>query len=156
MLMWLTWQPSAARRNVRMVGDTGAAPVIMSLTRPPRLAWKHITTIFRFSKRMECFWILFELKSWKKKKKSQDAFTEHVTLTWTFLKMSLSHMLSFLTTPFFSSASFLLKAKSSSHLFSGVLAWPNTCGEVRVSQCILYEMLNKAADQRFGSGEVSE
>lgn len=37
---WLTWQPRAARRKVRMVGDTGAAPVIISLTRPPRLAWK--------------------------------------------------------------------------------------------------------------------
>lgn len=37
--MWLTWQPRAALRKVRMVGDTGAAPVIMSLTRPPRLAY---------------------------------------------------------------------------------------------------------------------
>jgi len=33
-----TWQPSAARRKVRTVGETGAAPVIISLTRPPRLA----------------------------------------------------------------------------------------------------------------------
>ncbi len=33
-----TWQPSAARRNVRTVGETGAAPVIISLTCPPRLA----------------------------------------------------------------------------------------------------------------------
>lgn len=35
-----TWQPSAARRNVRMVGDTGAAPVIIILTCPPRLSCK--------------------------------------------------------------------------------------------------------------------
>jgi len=33
-----TWQPSAARRKVRTVGETGAAPVIISLTCPPRLA----------------------------------------------------------------------------------------------------------------------
>lgn len=38
-----TWQPSAARRNVRMVGDTGAAPVIIILTRPPRLSCNQTT-----------------------------------------------------------------------------------------------------------------
>jgi hypothetical protein len=44
--------------------------------------------------------------------------------TWTFWKMSLSHKLSFLTMPFIISACFLLEAKTSSHLFSGVLACP--------------------------------
>lgn len=38
-----TWQPSAARRNVRMVGATGAAPVIIILTRPPRLSCNQTT-----------------------------------------------------------------------------------------------------------------
>lgn len=33
----LTWQPSAALRKVSTVADTGAAPVIISLTFPPRL-----------------------------------------------------------------------------------------------------------------------
>lgn len=47
---------------------------------------------------------------------------EKAMFTCTFLKMSLSHMLSVLTTPVLSSASFLLKAKSSSHFFNGVLA----------------------------------
>lgn len=56
--------------------------------------------------------------------------------TCTFLKMSVSHMLSFRTTPFLSSASFLLKAKSSSHLFSGVLAWPKTCRAMRNIQIV--------------------
>lgn len=53
--------------------------------------------------------------------------------TCTFLKMSLSHMLSFLITPFFSSASFLLNAKSSSHLLRGVLAWLKTYRETIIS-----------------------
>lgn len=53
---WLTWQPSAARRNVRMVGDTGAAPVMMSLTRPPRLACAWETFYF----------YIFLLNKWKK------------------------------------------------------------------------------------------
>lgn len=70
--------------------------------------------------------------------------------TCTFLKMSLSHMLSFLITPFFSSDSFRLKAKSRSHLFRGVLAWLNTCREMRISQVLhLTEVneLNKATQQ---------
>lgn len=33
-----TWQPRAARRNPRTVGDAGAAPVTIILTHPPRLA----------------------------------------------------------------------------------------------------------------------
>lgn len=44
--------------------------------------------------------------------------------TWTFWKMSLSHKLSFLTTPFIISVCFLLEAKTSSHLFSDELACP--------------------------------
>lgn len=59
--------------------------------------------------------------------------------TCTFLKISLSHMLSCLTTPFLSSASFLLNAKSSSHFFSGVLAWLNTCSDFR--EIVFYEPL---------------
>lgn len=33
-----TWQPRAARRNPRTVGDAGAAPVTIIRTQPPRLA----------------------------------------------------------------------------------------------------------------------
>ena len=66
-------------------------------------------------------------------------------------------MLSFLTTPLFISASFLLKAKSSSHLFSGVLAWPKTCGALGPFQSShLCQTLKRAADQRTDKKWVNQ
>lgn len=69
---------------------------------------------------------------------------KRIMSTWTFLKMSLSHMLSCLTTPFLSSASFLLNAKSSSHLFRGVLAWLKICREMRTGH-IWYKTMDKSS-----------
>lgn len=51
--------------------------------------------------------------------------------TWTFLKISLSQIVSRLTTPRLRSAIFLLKARCSSHFFSGVSAWINICRDLR-------------------------
>lgn len=57
----LTWQPRAALRKVRMVGDTGAAPVIISLTRPPRLACRQQTQ--KFSQQRCFFFFLHSAES---------------------------------------------------------------------------------------------
>lgn len=51
--------------------------------------------------------------------------------TWTFLKISLSQIVSRLTTPRLRSDIFLLKARCSSHFFSGVSAWINICRDLR-------------------------
>lgn len=58
-------------------------------------------------------------------------FTQDSIFTWTFLKISLSQMVSRLATPILSSAVFLLKAKCSSHFFSGLSAWLNICRDMR-------------------------
>lgn len=42
-----TWQPRAARMYVKFVGHTGAAPVIIILTRPPTFACKEQRFFFQ-------------------------------------------------------------------------------------------------------------
>ena len=83
-------------------------------------------------------------------------FPSYCNVTWTFLKMSLSHRLSVRTTPFLMSASFLRVAKSKSHLLSDVLACPKTCGACRresspqyTTKCHLFQTLGHSFTNTF-------
>lgn len=98
----LTWQPRAARRKVRTVGDMGAAPVTITRTRPPRDSYRRGRRKVYLEQMTSC------------------AVSPERTGTCTLLKMSLSHRLLFLMMPSFTSAYFLSTAKFSSHFLKGV------------------------------------
>lgn len=111
---------------VRFVGHTGAAPVIIILTRPPTFAWREIVQKNSINKPYQ--WLNLKAQC---PVGLGCVFTQDSIFTWTFLKISLSQMVSRLATPMLSSAVFLLKAKCSSHFFSGLSAWLNICRDMR-------------------------
>lgn len=111
---------------VKFVGHTGAAPVIIILTRPPTFAWREIVKKNSINKPYQWLNLKDQCPVWL-----GCVFTQDSIFTWTFLKISLSQMVSRLVTPILSSAVFLLKAKCSSHFFSGLSAWLNICRDTR-------------------------
>ena len=59
----VTWQLMAVRRNVRTTGETGAAPVIISRTRPPSPLWRQKHTHTRMNIHWKMDTSFFTLKS---------------------------------------------------------------------------------------------